>query len=333
MYNSAERQGYIAATFQAYDKSRETTRPVTEQIVRHILKPTFEISEWVLEIGSGVGELASLLEERDRARTMQSDILPNLVAKNSFETPKLIASTYALPFANNSVPAITSYSVLNAIVNIENAVNEMQRVLKPKGFLTSFLDLQTIPEFVMTRFTDDILIPAAMMVPNTDITVTDRLYIRVNGNRLRRQLDLQRVDLEPDIFEFLRNYIANPVQEWHAYQANSSEAARLAHSQRIVQAVSTLGIEASFIDALEYFTTSLEKYASENGFSIQQAEIISGSGVIDRVRTEKSEKENSYHTTIGAHWKTLDPDLESDKIRLESTLYVFVARKASSLSG
>ena len=330
MYNSTERQGYSSATFQAYEKTRETTRPVTEQIVRQILKSTFEKSEWVLEIGSGLGELVGLLSERDRIRTMQSDILPELVAKIPFKTPKLIASTHSLPFRNNSVPAIASYSVLNAIVNIEEAINEIGRVLKPAGFFTSFLDLQTIPEFVMTRFPDDILIPATMLVPKTNITVTDRLYMQVNSNALKRKLHLHKEELEPDIFKFLNDYMANPIPEWHAYQANSDEAARLAHSQRIAQAVSYLGIEAVFIDALEYFTTHLEKYVRTHGFNIKQSEMISGSGVIDRTKMKKTDKQNSYHTAMGAHWKTTDQNLQPDKIRLESTIFVFVAQKSSS---
>lgn len=330
MYNSTERQGYSSATFQAYEKTREPTRPVTEQIVRQILKSTFEKSEWVLEIGSGIGELAGLLPEQDRIRTMQSDILPDLVAKIPFETPKLIASTHSLPFKNNSVPAIASYSVLNAIVNIEEAINEIERVLKPAGFFTSFLDLQTIPEFVMTRFPDDILIPATMLVPKTNITVTDRLYMQVNSNTLKRGLHLHEEELENDILKFLNDYMANPIPQWHAYQANSDEAARLAHSQRIVQAISSLGIEAVFIDALEYFTIHLEKYARNNGFNIKQSEMISGSGVIDRTEIKNPDRRNSYHTAMGAHWKTTDQNLEPDKIRLESTLFVFVAQKSLS---
>ena len=328
MYNSSERQGYSSATFQAYEKTRRTTRPVTEQIVRHTLKPTFEKSEWVLEIGCGIGELAGLLAEPDRIRTMQSDILPDLVAKIPFETPKLIASTHYLPFIKNSVPAIASYSVLNAIVNIEEAITEIERVLKPAGFFTSFLDLQTIPEFVMTRFPDDILIPATMSVPKTNITVTDRLYIRVNSNALQKQLKLHNAELEPDILRFLQDYMANPIHKWHAYQANSDEASRLAHSQRIAQAISSLGIEAVFVDALEYFTTHLEKYARTNGFNIKQSEMISGTGVIDQNEIENPDNENSHHTAMGAHWKTLDPDLKPNKIRLESTLFVFVAQKS-----
>lgn len=93
----------------------------------------------VLEIGTGVGTDARQLIARgatytgvniDRGSTELTEL-----ALTRFGLPGIVqqADATALPFASNSFDAVYSYGVLHHIPNIQQAVSEICRVLKPGG--------------------------------------------------------------------------------------------------------------------------------------------------------------------------------------------------------
>lgn len=93
----------------------------------------------VLEIGTGVGTDARQLIKRGAIYTgVNIDRGSTELTKSAltrFGLPGVVqqADATALPFASNSFDAVYSYGVLHHIPNIQQAVSEIYRVLKPGG--------------------------------------------------------------------------------------------------------------------------------------------------------------------------------------------------------
>lgn len=89
----------------------------------------------VLEVGCGTG----LILSRIRSLTENAvgvDISPNMLSRAKARGHQVIrADTTALPFRNESFDVVLCYKVLPHIVDVESALEEMVRVLKPGGIL------------------------------------------------------------------------------------------------------------------------------------------------------------------------------------------------------
>ncbi|MCX7767349.1 MAG: methyltransferase domain-containing protein [Candidatus Sumerlaeia bacterium] len=91
--------------------------------------------EWMLDLGCGEGTECVLLAERTNARVIGIDysarIKPSLVERCLF----IYGDATALPFRDCVFDGIYSYHVLEHIPEPAKALREMNRILKPGGYL------------------------------------------------------------------------------------------------------------------------------------------------------------------------------------------------------
>ena len=93
---------------------------------------THYFSGRVLDIGCGIGEFL----EAYKGEVVGVDINPLLVQYcQNIGYPGAVAGAYGLPFANDSFDGVLIYHVLEHLPDVETAVSEALRVLKPGGTL------------------------------------------------------------------------------------------------------------------------------------------------------------------------------------------------------
>lgn len=114
-----------------YNQQRAHPPEVSQQIGEYIASATSGI---VLEVGIGTGRIATPVATAG-TRVVGFDISPNMLS----EIPPIAnlltlqADMHAIPFTANTFNAVMAVHVLHLSKNIERALQEMTRVLRPDG--------------------------------------------------------------------------------------------------------------------------------------------------------------------------------------------------------
>lgn len=94
----------------------------------------------VLEVGCGIGVLSSYLAKEYGWNVTGIDLDPEQIERAKKDNKEnenlrfLEADVTKLPFENNEFDMVLSFDVLHHIPNWDKALNEIRRVLSPKGF-------------------------------------------------------------------------------------------------------------------------------------------------------------------------------------------------------
>lgn len=90
----------------------------------------------VLDLGTGTGWLTRALDHTDRPVVGMDASQDALSVAAAFETPRLVHGVAAaLPFADASFQSVVSVEVMEHVSNVEDALQECHRVLRPNGRL------------------------------------------------------------------------------------------------------------------------------------------------------------------------------------------------------
>lgn len=112
-----------------------------------LAKNFFPFSGDGLDLGSGDGVLNQFLESQ--VNLVSVDLSFELLKLNS-NTNKINASILSLPFKQNSFDFIFSFTVIQDVPNIESSIEEISRILKPKGKLfLSFLKMSSKKDSIL----------------------------------------------------------------------------------------------------------------------------------------------------------------------------------------
>jgi ubiquinone/menaquinone biosynthesis C-methylase UbiE len=131
-----------------FEKGRERIGPAFAVNIRKICERFLPDNGPILDIGSGDGALLRRLPESYAKRTIHTDISSNYVKELKLrhsEAEAAAADAVDLPFKDNSFDAVVSLSTLHTIDNLERAMSETTRVLKPGGKFVNILDITPSP--------------------------------------------------------------------------------------------------------------------------------------------------------------------------------------------
>ncbi|MDR0737659.1 MAG: bifunctional demethylmenaquinone methyltransferase/2-methoxy-6-polyprenyl-1,4-benzoquinol methylase UbiE [Prevotellaceae bacterium] len=123
------------------------------RLVRHIATQN---PRHVLDVATGTGDLALLLQRKTNAAITGIDIAGNMLAiakKKARKLEKLCfmqAQAEALPFPDGSFDAVTVTFGVRNFENLQQGLTELQRVLKPGGAL-AVLELTTPLSFPLKQ--------------------------------------------------------------------------------------------------------------------------------------------------------------------------------------
>ncbi len=100
------------------------------------------ISGTVLDVGCGNGKFVSRLrKDRPDLQVVGMDISAGILA--GVAKPVLVADAQALPFAEDSADAVLALHMLYHVSDIEDAIKELARVLRPGGVLVASTNSDT----------------------------------------------------------------------------------------------------------------------------------------------------------------------------------------------
>lgn len=106
------------------------------------------LGDQILEIGSGNGTVAADLQQRLPDATVQaSDIDPIMVAAAAKRLPagrSTLADATSLPFDDAAFDSVVSCLMLHHIIDVDGALGEVARVLRPGGHFVGY-DLTRTP--------------------------------------------------------------------------------------------------------------------------------------------------------------------------------------------
>lgn len=126
---------------------RRLFRDASSDLIRNVFKQYVRRNEKLLEIGSGLGELVTLVPEYEH-RIQQTDQGEYIVAAHKREYPQsniCVADVYTLPFADASFDVVLGNASFDTFGDLEAALHEVRRVLKLGGKIIHFLDLTPDP--------------------------------------------------------------------------------------------------------------------------------------------------------------------------------------------
>ena len=121
-----------------------------------------ELSGKVLEIGAGDGQLGGFLPAELAGRAVFTEPLEAAAEEFRRRQPGkevVLAGAEALPFSDGAFDAVVGLCVLDVVEDLETAMRELGRVLRPGGCLIHFLDMSTVLSGVFQ------LLEGAQLVP------------------------------------------------------------------------------------------------------------------------------------------------------------------------
>lgn len=132
------------SSLEYYESARDLTSRAKRKGLLTIYNQNFKGNEKVLEVGSGLGYLRRNLPEAFNGKWIQLDSQLAFLeeAKRRFQEDSYVGgSAYELPFPNNSLDAVCGYNSFNVLTDLETAIREVRRVLKPRGLFLDIVDL------------------------------------------------------------------------------------------------------------------------------------------------------------------------------------------------
>lgn len=163
----------VPTCFDRYDSVRVYVRPLNREIVRKVISNNFRKGDSILEIGSGVGELVENLIPQYRDMIQQSDAVSETVELNKNKHPDsniVQANVYRLPFNDATFDGIVGFSSFDTFGDLNSAIREMKRVLKPGGRIIHLLDSVANNEAIIANFESrDEFVPFLLANPGDDL--------------------------------------------------------------------------------------------------------------------------------------------------------------------
>jgi len=315
--------------FNAYNRTRREARPATGKTIQKTLAKYFPEGDMV-EIGCGDGELARLLPKSMLSRLIQTDVFPELLKENPFDTRKMIVDVYAMPFKEGEVPGIVSIEVLDALFNGRQVVEEIHRVLRPGSPMVAFFDMQPSHEITMEIFPGDILFPVIRQLPGTTKLDGRSYYLKVDRGELLHCFEENKSRLDSVESEALRSYIRQPTWEYTRIFSIGGEET-VASIERFQRILDTLKVEHEMINGVESYTEHLQRLLGETGFRIEEAGFRTSTAVVRRTDAPVFPPDcNWLEYRMGFSAENNDAGLPPGEVKIESTIYVIAARKKTS---
>jgi len=304
--------------FQSY---REPFSELNSKLVRRYLakyaKPP------ILEIGSGLGELLRLVPEL-AGGIILSDIEPELVEilRAKFNgTRVILADVYNLPFREASLGCVVGLSMLDTLSELERAVQEIRRVLKPNSYLVHFQDITPNP-YVLFDYYAKLGYTALPVLDNAGSHSLFAILSREQALRLKDNNCNQRLK------QYLEKAVESPRKAYSEFIENINiwdvtEAEGLLRELTLASSA----VQAEKLSFVEAFATRFNSLLADY-FSSAFTEVVTLSETKARGNLFSCVPGfNEFLNETGMLRYSYDLCLGYDRIKLTTQLVVSVARK------
>lgn len=316
--------------FDEYDQQRAPFRPAAGKLIINTLDK-FMGAGMILDIGSGRGELAQLAGPSFSDRLIQIDSTSRFNEKNKQTNSNQTIATadmYQLPFSDGSFTGVVGLSSIDTVSDLDLAIKEIKRVLKPNGTFIHFMDMPPFLPTILDSFPSN-MIP----FPYYDLTSE---FIQGKGLQLvpDRRFDDVKNYLDEETKTRLEQFVQNPRYAFETLQV--SELFNIAAD------VEQLQIRQILIPSLiQYFQNKLVVNLIKNNFTVQHqgnievTEVISKQDITNIMRIEDypqlhGRAPNLCLSNPDSHIIVYDDIVETEypgKVIIKSAMNVVVAQK------
>lgn len=309
--------------FERFKKGRILFHDATKEVVQGVFHEFVPEEGTILEIGSGVGELASMMPEENRVHLIALDQNPEFVKiqkRQSPELPGVAGDAQALPILESSVDCVTSYSAFDTLPDLQKAVNETQRVLKDGGTFVHLLDLQ--PNFpLLLKDLPSNVIPFPNIVDG--VANGFQLVKKEDYPRIRERLDPLKIPM----FDLLAE---DPITTLAYLEQNNSHQI----TKSIAETIASMpDIDIEVTPTLkESFEQKMLETLAEAGFEI----VFVGDRSTQTITPQNEghlqyPDKNFFENNVGALYMQNRPELRRSlkpgEVLQKATLHAVIARK------
>ena len=313
--------------FNIYESARKIFRPLNKKIVEEIFEEYINRNDKkIIEVGSGIGEMASIVPEDIEKRMIHSERNPvysKIQKENRKEREVIDADIEKLPFKNDSADIMAGYAMFDTLFNTEKSAEEIKRVLKENGKFVHFLDLGHNPDTLITDYKNQgkIVFPAIdMSFPGM---ADDNYKNFCCASEKEIEEVLEKIGEKDPYYEIIKNYIEDPLENYHCLSVCSPDIL-----EEMMLRINKEGVLFPTFDSSLYFQKKMEKVFKDLDFKILKNEIVSKKERVERDERFDSEPEyyNNFRNRIGKFSK-MERDVPNDKVDIEAFVHVFVAQK------
>jgi len=180
---------------EALEEGRNTILRAERQALKHVYNENFSGKERVLEIGCGTGFLKRNMPQY--GEWVQLDANKDLLKRAKKLNPQgdyVLGSAYALPFANSTFDAVAGFNSFDVFEQIDKAIGETRRTLKPNGLFLHMLDVHPAETLILRELDKNGVDYMADLSEGPEVTRSEKIYFIPEENR-------ERFEAEEDFHE------------------------------------------------------------------------------------------------------------------------------------
>jgi len=311
-------RGWDPEIFDHYDdEGRWIHRPAKAVVVKETLDE-FVLPEELLELGAGIGELTSLVGSDFAKRIVHIDQIPELVRINKERFPGsnvVVGDIYNLSFSDSIFSTVIGYSSLDTLQDLAAGLREIYRVLQDGGRLIHFLDLYPNPQVILSDLGDE-----GVMFPHPVGNIMDNEYRFFKKDDYWKNRD----KLNPEVLNFLDLYVDNPLFGYISLEELPIQE-RGDVILKMDKELERAGI-GEVSSSPEYFKSKLDGLLQNNGFNIKTSAFRKKEITIPR-DPKYPEDSNQFDGILGLDFRSYNPKIKANEIKVSAVLYVAVAIK------
>ena len=303
------------------EKARYPYQRAIQKIIADTFKSHISRDALILEVGSGLGYMRSLMPDVYCNGYFSSDFSVSNLREGlrRRELNAVAASAHHLPFFDRSVDCVVDLDAYDTMPNLGKAVSEVARVLTPDGTFIHFQVNHPSEDTVWFDHPDHIFFPQRI----------DKNHVRGSMIGVRRdELEAKIPTIKiPELRNLLKRYLIDPEKEY-VMITTSTQAQEFIDMLNDI--VDVLPLDRLVIPSVpDYFKYKIEKEAQNNNLEVVESEFKWTS--IRGQRFEHQDYPYNYFTIDqGSARHRISPELQAesstDVIETASVL-TFVAKK------
>ena len=309
------------------EEGRYTTERALAKIIGDSFRRHTAVGSLIFETGAGSGYLKSLVPpEYTKAQYFSSDYSRNNLKeglkKRQLNAPA--ASAYDLPLRDNSVDCLVNMDAYDTLPNLDRALIEAKRVLRPNGVFIHFQVNSPSDDTVQSDYPNYIFFPGRI----DEKTATKGMMMGATREDLERGL---KYISTPPFRKVIQDFLDRP---WDAFVKAQQHPETWAITDMIFRILYAMPGDKLVIPSLpDYFRNKLWRSSLKAGLEIVESEFRATSLRLERSKSQlKFPKYNQFSLEQGARLSSKNPELEvsgSNQVIEQASMLVFVAKKQS----
>jgi ubiquinone/menaquinone biosynthesis C-methylase UbiE len=257
---------------ERFEVSRRNIEPAFSDNIRVISNRFLPDRGSILDIGAGTGALRQRMPENYALRTIHTDISSTYMKVFKEKHPDAQASfadATTLPFKDGAFDAIISLSTFHTIIDLDSAVSEARRVLKPGGSFVNILDITPSPipmlDYMISK--QLLIFPAANVRDN--FGVPQRAYKAPTRQEVGSFIE-NHPYIDKELFDSIALAVRDPMHLYLRFEADRSGRLRSEFAHNLQQ----INFPGEPTPITELFQQRLTESLMTTGFENIEAENV-----------------------------------------------------------